>query len=197
MTRRAAVVLLAALAVAVVGLLLVTRSPARQTRRERPFLRETPAPAAVTAAPGEVAPEQTVRITLYFPSSADGKLRPEPRDIPRPTGPSTYLRSIYAELQKGPTLEGLIAPLPPKLQLRNAFLLSDGEVVLDLAVDAGLTFGSDEELSVVASLVNTVLQNVAETHRVRILKNGEPAETLGGHVDLTRPLLFLRSEVAS
>ena len=82
------------------------------------------------------------------------------------------------------------------MQLRNAFLLHDGEAVLDLAVDSGLTFGSDEELLIVASLVDTVLQNVAETTRVRILVNGEPAETLGGHVDLTRPLLFLRSVVA-
>jgi hypothetical protein len=45
-------------------------------------------------------------------------------------------------------------------------------------------------------LVDTTLQNVADTNRVRILVNGEPAETLGGHVDLTRPLLYLRNEVA-
>jgi hypothetical protein len=43
--------------------------------------------------------------------------------------------------------------------------------------------------------VDTTLQNVAETNRVRILVNGEPAETLGGHVDLTRPLLFLRGAI--
>ena len=67
--------------------------------------------------------------------------------------------------------------------------------MLDLAVDSGLAFGSDEELAIVASLVDTTLQNVADTTRVRILVNGEPAETLGGHVDLTRPLLFLRSVI--
>ena len=86
--------------------------------------------------------------------------------------------------------------LPPKIQLRNAFLLPEGLVVLDLAVDAGLAFGSEEELTIVAALVDTVLQNVADTTRVRILVNGEPAETLGGHVDLTRPLAYLREEVA-
>jgi hypothetical protein len=195
MTRRAAVVLLAVLAVAVVGLLIVTRVPTRGARRARPFLRQTPVAPLATPAPGTTPAVETVRITLFFPSASDGRLRAEPRDIPRPEGPGPYLRSIYEELQRGPATEGLIAPLPPKLQLRNAFLLPDGEVVLDLAVDAGLAFGSDEELSAVASLVNTVLQNVADTQRVRILKNGEPAETLGGHVDLTRPLLFLRSEV--
>jgi hypothetical protein len=64
-------------------------------------------------------------------------------------------------------------------------------------VDAGLSFGADEELTIVASVVDTVLQNVAETRTVRLLVNGEPAETLGGHVDLTRPLLYLRAELAS
>jgi hypothetical protein len=82
------------------------------------------------------------------------------------------------------------------MQLRNAFLLPDGRVVVDLAVDAGLSFGSAEELAIVASVVNTMLQNLAETRSVRILVNGEPAETLGGHVDLTRPLLFLREEIS-
>ena len=98
--------------------------------------------------------------------------------------------------RRGPARGGLATVLPPKIQLRNAFLLPDGVAVLDLAVDSGLSFGASEELAIVAALVDTVLQNVADTTRVRILVNGEPAETLGGHVDLTRPLLYLRSEVA-
>ena len=47
-----------------------------------------------------------------------------------------------------------------------------------------------------AALVDTTLQNVANTQRVRVLVNGEPAESLGGHVDLTRPLSFLREQVS-
>jgi len=138
---------------------------------------------------------ETVRVTLFFPD-ASGMLHTEERDIPRPTAGSAYLRALFSELQKGPTGAGLLAPLPPKVQLRNAFLLREGEAVIDLAVDQGLSFGSDEELSIVGSLVDTTLQNVADTSRVRILVNGEPAETLGGHVDLTRPLLFLKQVVA-
>ncbi len=142
-------------------------------------------------------PDETVRVTLFFPGADDARLRPEERDIARPAGPSAYLRALFAELAKGPTKAGLTGALPDKVHLRNAFLLPEGQVVLDLAVDAGLAFGSDEEMTIVASLVDTVLQNVADTTRVRILVNGEPAETLGGHVDLTRPLLFIRSELAS
>jgi hypothetical protein len=199
MSRRAAAILLAVLAAAVAALLLIHREdlPGLSRRVPRRFLRVTPLPPPPTPASGTpaVTAVETVRVTLFFPD-ASGMLHAEERDIPRPTGASAYLRALFAELQKGPTADGLVAPLPPKVQLRNAFLLHEGEAVLDLAVDASLSFGSDEELAIVGSLVDTTLQNVADTTRVRILVNGEPAETLGGHVDLTRPLLFLKLIVA-
>ena len=200
MSRRAAAILLAVLVAAVAALLLLSRIDLTMLKRRvpRPFLLVTPALAPpVTTAPGVTAPPpiETVRITLYFPDQNGMLLHPEERDIPKPAGAALFLRALFAELRKGPTREGLIAVIPEKMQLRNAFLLREGEAVLDLAVDAGLTFGSDEELSIVAALVDTTLQNVAETSRVRILINGEPAETLGGHVDLTRPLLYIRSAI--
>jgi hypothetical protein len=200
MTRRAAAILLLVLAAAVAALLFATRSRSsgRESRRPRAYLRVSPAPPlSIRGAPAVTPAAQTVRLTLFFPGREDGKLRPEERDIARPAGTAAFLRAIFSELQRGPTRPELSAALPPKLQLRNAFLLPEGEVVLDLAVDASLSFGSAEELAIVASLVDTVLQNVADTRRVRILVNGEPAESLGGHVDLTHPLLYLRGELAT
>ncbi len=201
MTRRAAAILLAVLVVAVAAIAILTRpqglAPAR--RRIRAFLRVTPLTAPVSpvlAGTPAVTPAETVRVTIFFLGGDDDRLHAEERDIPKPAGPGAYLKALFAELRRGPTRAGLAAVLPPKIQLRNAFLLPDGVAVLDLAVDSGLSFGSSEELAIVAALVDTVLQNVADTTRVRILVNGEPAETLGGHVDLTRPLLYLRNEVA-
>ncbi len=199
MTRRAAAVLLLLLVGAVAALVFWNRPPGPLRRpRFRLFLRVTSAPSVAT--PGVPAarttPAETVRLTLFFPRQEDSRLQAEERDIAKPAGPGAALRAIFGELQKGPTRTGLIAALPDRIHLRNAFLLPEGEAVLDLAVDAGLSFGSQEELSIVASLVDTTLQNVADTSRVRILVNGEPAETLGGHVDLTRPLTYLRNEVA-
>ena len=202
MTRRAAALLLLFLAAAVGGLILWTRGTTGLASRRRPrlFLRVTAAPvtaAAVSPGVPTPTPVETVRLTLFFPGKDDAKLRPEERDIPKPNGAGAALKAIFAELQRGPRNPDLATPLPEKIHLRNAFLLGDGEVVLDLAVDSGLSFGAEEELTIVACLVDTVLQNVAETRAVRLLVNGEPAETLGGHVDLTRPLLYLRGELAS
>jgi hypothetical protein len=200
MSRRAAALLLTALVVAAAGLLLFLRPPAEDApaaRRRLPFLRVSPAPpGAPTPLPGKSSAGESVRVTLYFGDAAEGKLHPEERDIAQPTGPGPYLRAIFDELARGSTTPGRIGVIPPKIQLRNAFLMPGGLVVLDLAVDSSLSFGSAEELAIVGSLVNTVLKNVANTERVRILINGEPAESLGGHVDLTRPLGFIRSEVA-
>jgi len=203
MTRRAAAILLAALLIAVGAIAFLTRPQGLATgrRRIRAFLRVTPSPApAVTPPPAGTpapTPPETVRVTVFFLGTADGLLHPEQRDISKPGGGGQYLKALFAELARGPSEAGHAAVLPPKLQLRNAFLLPDGIAVMDLAMDSGLSFGADEELAIVAAVVDTVLQNVADTTRVRILVNGEPAETLGGHVDLTQPLLYLRGEVAS
>jgi germination protein M len=199
MTRRAAAVILLVMAAAVGALLLVNRpsSPRPAFRRRLPFLRVTPAATVGTPGPGApAAPRETVRVTLFFSDATEGKLHPEERDIAKPAEPGAFLRALFEELARGPTRPGLIGVLPPRIQLRNGFLMPSGEVVLDLAVDSSLSFGSAEELSIVSSLVDTTLQNVANTQRVRILVNGEPAESLGGHVDLTRPMGFQRDELA-
>ena len=212
MTRRAAAVLLAALVIAVGAIALLTRPQGLATGRKRirAFLRVTPSPVAVTPQPAQgasgglppltpdpaVTPPETVRVTVFFPGSEDGLLHPEQRDIARPSGPGSYLKALFAELSRGPTEAGHVAVLPAKMHLRNAFLLPDGIAVVDLAMDSSLSFGADEELTIVAAVVDTVLQNVADTTRVRILVNGEPAETLGGHVDVTQPLVYLRGAVA-
>jgi spore germination protein GerM len=201
MSRRAAALLLLAL-VAVAGtLLLLARRPVPQPgpRPHLPFLRVTPAPAAaMSPRPGTTAvPVETVRVTLFFADTSAGRLHPEERDIAKPAAPGAYLRALFDELARGPSTQGLVGVVPPRIQLRNGFLMPGGLVVLDLSVDASLSFGSAEELSIVASLVDTVLQNVASTQRVRILVNGEPAESLGGHVDLTQPLTFIRTELAT
>jgi spore germination protein GerM len=200
MTRRAAAAILLVMAAAVGALLLLNRpsSSSRPAfRRRLPFLRVTPAATSGTPRPGAPAlPAETVRVTLFFSDSTEGKLHPEERDIAKPAEPGAFLRALFEELARGPTRPGLIGVLPTRIQLRNGFLMPSGDVVLDLAVDSGLSFGSAEELAIVSSLVDTTLQNVANTQRVRILVNGEPAESLGGHVDLTRPMGFLRDELA-
>jgi hypothetical protein len=73
----------------------------------------------------------------------------------------------------------------------------NGEVVVDVNLDPAWAraAGSDEELAAVGAIVDTLLQNLARTDRVRILVNGNPVETFAGHVDLSRPLPAMRDVV--
>ena len=88
----------------------------------------------------------------------------------------------------------LAAALPPKFTLRNAFVPGGGLVVVDFDVDPawGRSAGSDEELAAAGAIVDTLLQNLAQTDRVKILVNGNDVETLAGHVDLSQPLPVMK-----
>jgi hypothetical protein len=176
MSRRAAAILLAVLAVAVAALLLLSRGDLSGLRRRapRPFLRVTPASAPpVSPAPGTtpVPAVETVRVTLYFPDA----------ESPAPSGGGTFPPATgalflqrFAELQ-GPHAGGLHERHPAKMQPHNAFLLHErgnrprGRL--------GLT-RSDEELAIVAALVDTTPERRGGPP-CEILINGEPAETLG------------------
>ena len=75
--------------------------------------------------------------------------------------------------------------------VRATFLLPDGTAFVDLGgptLTQGWGTGSHEELMAVYSIVSTVTTNFPQVKRVRILVNGEPAETLAGHISLRRAL---------
>jgi hypothetical protein len=200
MSKRGAWALLILSAAAVAGLFIFARERADVRRRAAgPVVRaRDSAPLPVTPAPLPPPPAEMIRATLFFVSRADGLLRPEERDVEKPADAMTFARTLMREEIAGPKDAALAGALPEKLALRNAFVPGDGRVVVDLAVDPAWAkaAGSDEELSAVAAIVNTLLQNIAGTDRVQILVNGSAVETFAGHVDVSRPLPAMKDEVA-
>lgn len=79
---------------------------------------------------------------------------------------------------------------PFSLRVRSAYLLRDGVLVLDLeeSVKYNRDASAARELQVVRSVVRTLTKNFSNARRVKFLVNGDEAETLAGHVDVTRPL---------
>ena len=61
---------------------------------------------------------------------------------------------------------------------------------MNLSTEAaeGLPGGSRAELLTVFSVVNSIVTNFPAVSRVRILVDDRPVTSLGGHVDLSRPL---------
>ena len=201
MSKRAAWILLVVSAVAVAALFIFARERAGVRRRAAgPVVRARgSAPLQVVAPPLPPPPAEKIRATLFFLSRQDGLLRAEERDVEKPVDAVSFAKTLMREEIAGPKDAALTAPLPQHLALRNAFVPGDGRVVVDVDVDPAWAkaAGSDEELSAVAAIVNTLLQNIAGTDRVQILVNGGPVETFGGHVDVSRPLPAMKDEVAA
>jgi hypothetical protein len=190
--KRAAWALLILSAAAVVLLFVFARERAEKHRQERGQVvrSRSAAPLHLAPAPLPPPPAEKTRVTLFFVAKDDGTLRPEERDVEKPTDAVGFARAIMREEIAGPKDPALVSALPAGMTLRNAFVPGDGRVVVDVNVDPAWAraAGSGEELACVGAVVNAMLQNIAQTDRVQILVNGNAVETMAGHVDLSRPL---------
>lgn len=133
----------------------------------------------------EKGPQQVV--TLYFPSNDQGVLIQETRQLTLASSPADRIRQIFLALLEG-SEQGQNRPLPPGAELRAAFLASDGTAYLDLATGSLPSFnpGIGSETLAVYSIVDSICANIPEAKRVRFLIDGQEADTLNGHVDLTQ-----------
>ena len=70
------------------------------------------------------------------------------------------------------------------------YVLADGTAYVDFSAELkqGMRGGSTEELFAVYSIVNSIAFNTPEIRRVGILIDGQPVDTLNGHLDLRRPI---------
>ncbi len=129
-------------------------------------------------------------VTLFF-ETPDMLLGREERNVALPENPAGALSIVARELVKGSSNAAVPRVFPPDTVVRGAFLLPDGTAFVDLGgptLTQGWGTGSHQELMAVYSVVETVVANFPEAKKVRILVNGEPAETLAGHVSLRRAL---------
>jgi len=138
------------------------------------------------------------QVKLYF-EGMDLLLQPEPRNLALPENAAGAMAIVARELLKGPASRNRARSLPPDTIVRGAFLLPDGTAFVDLGgatLSRGWGTGAHEELMAVYAIVQTIGVNFAEVKRVRILVNGEPAETLAGHINIARSLWPMPSRVA-
>ena len=142
-------------------------------------------------------------VTLFF-EGPEMLLVRETRNVALPENPAGALSAgalslVTRELLKGSANAGIPHIFPSDTVVRATFLLPDGTAFIDLGgatLTQGWGTGSHEELMAVYSVVQTVTANFPDAKRVRILINDEPAETLAGHVNLTRALLPSATYVA-
>ena len=162
------------------------RTPAASVETEEP-----PAEEATPARPegGEVGAGRRINVRLYFEAPDREGLLPEEREVAFSSDLAQQLRTVIEEMAKGSTT-GLLPTLPAGTRVLEVFVQARGVAYVDLSSEAstGLPGGSKSELLTVYSVVNTIVTNFPAVSRVRIVVDDRPVASLGGHVDVSRPL---------
>jgi hypothetical protein len=145
---------------------------------------------ALTAAAAERAEAGTMSLKLYLVVPTVEVLVPVNRQTEAPP-------TLESQVQRG--VEELIAwsggemvsPLPAETIVREVWVSPGGVAFIDfdISLPEALVGGSLEEIHAVYGVVATVTSSFPEIRAVQILVGGEEAETLDGHVDVSRPLL--------
>lgn len=164
-------------------------------------IKEKIIPSAPTSPPEveplPVQPGQTRSVVLFFLSEEDTLLHPEQREIPADLSVVRQAKQTIEELIKG-SRKGYISPFPPEAKLRELYVTEEGVAYVDFSkdiVEKHLS-GSSAEISTIFSVVNSLAYNFDDIEKVFILIEGREKETLGGHINLSRPFLPLYDLIA-
>lgn len=179
---------------------LLGRQLAQMGSNPLSFVTKEPVVALAPAAP-VVETEETRQVTLYFGATDSAKLRTERRAIPVTASTADNCKAALRELIKGSTA-GLTPLVPDTTQVRSAFLMPEGELVVDLsgeALDATRASAASEAL-LVYGIANSLTQpelagdKASTVRKVRILIDGEPHI---GHIDVSAAYLPDSSWIAT
>lgn len=142
-------------------------------------------------------PGQTKTVVLFFLSEEDTLLHAEEREIPADTSLVRQAKRTIQELIKG-SQRGYISPFPPETQLRELYMTGEGVACVDFSKDIveNHLSGSSAEIATIFSVVNSLAYNFNSIEKVFILIEGRERETLGGHINLSRPFLPLYDLIA-
>jgi spore germination protein GerM len=94
--------------------------------------------------------------------------------------------AIIQALIKGPSLKEIQRTVPEGTKINSLFILDDGTAFIDFDqnIKTLRDYSAQSEMLTIYSIVNSLILNIEEIKRVKILIRGETAQTLSGHIDL-------------
>jgi hypothetical protein len=126
---------------------------------------------------------EPLMVTLYRP--AEDLLAQGTATIARQPDSQAQAREAVAALFTDQ--RAAMAAVLKDVRLKTLYLDTAGTAYVDLVPQQeGVKASAWEELLAIYSVVNTLMQNFEEIRRVRFLLDGKEAQTLAGHMDLSR-----------
>ncbi len=127
-------------------------------------------------------------VYLYFANKENTFLIAEERQLSHSKDPVEFGKIIVKALIDGPK-KNLMQTLPKETKLRAFFTTHEKTAYVDLseAVRDNHPGGSQTELNTIYSIVNSLVLNIPQIEKVKVLIGGRESETLAGHIDLRFP----------
>lgn len=132
------------------------------------------------------AEEKPSKITLYFSDKQANNLVAEEREVV--VKDNSLAETVVKELIKGPQSKDLVKTIPEESKLLS-LTVSDGVAKVNFSRELQTKHwgGSSGESMTVYSVTNS-LAELEGINKVQFLIEGQPIESLAGHLDLTQPI---------
>ena len=142
-------------------------------------------------APLHSSTDPPMDVKIFFPPGTGGSiLSSEQRMIFNSPNLTDRARQILKIIVDGPMANGLQPAVPKDTKLQGVFVSTDGVLFVDFssALSVNHPGGMINEQATIYSIVDSLLYNLHDIQRVKILIGGTEQETLAGHCLLLLPL---------
>jgi hypothetical protein len=137
------------------------------------------------------ARKEKVEVTLYFSDANERFLVPEKRYVVKEKNAAGQARELVKALLGG-SKTGLVDTFPRKTDLESVSVEKDQTATVNFGKNLVKLHpgGSASEVATIYSLTNTLISNLPDIKRVKILIDGKERESLKGHIDMRRPFVL-------
>lgn len=134
--------------------------------------------------------EAVRKVDIWYASRKKPGLEARKVDIYLSASPGAQVKQAVLHLFKTPEDPDLVSVFPTGSVLRELFVDKEGLCVVDFALSVRLNHpgGTTAEYQTLYALVRTLTSGFSQVRQVQVMVNGEYAETLAGHLDISQPL---------
>jgi len=137
------------------------------------------------------------QIVLYFSDSGERFLKSEERYVQKADNPTEQAKEVVEALLDGSKMK-LVNTFPEQVTLEK-IVIGENHVAY-VSFDTKLIQlhpgGSASEMATIYSLTNSLIKNISDIQKVKILVAGKEIESIKGHINTRRPFIMNKDLLA-